>query len=66
MHGLAVNVDVDLRAFERIVPCGVEGKNATSVERLVGRDVDMGEAKRVLLESFCEVFGPYEVVPTDM
>lgn len=64
MHGLAVNVDVDLGAFERIVPCGVHGKAVTSLARLRG-DVCMDEAKRVLLQSFCDVFGPYEVVAAD-
>lgn len=62
MHGLALNLDVDLAAFDRIVPCGVEGKNVTSVENLVGRDVGMEQAKEILVKSFCEVFGPYDIV----
>lgn len=31
MHGLALNVDPDLAWFDRIVPCGIEGKAVTSL-----------------------------------
>lgn len=64
MHGLAVNVDVDLRAFDRIVPCGVDGKAVTSLHKLGGH-TSMDEAKRALVQSFCSVFGPYDVVAGD-
>ena len=37
-HGLALNVDVDLAWFERIVPCGIADKGVTSIEALSGRD----------------------------
>ncbi|MBM4267156.1 MAG: lipoyl(octanoyl) transferase LipB [Deltaproteobacteria bacterium] len=37
MHGFAVNLSVDLRRFETIVPCGIEGVEMTSVERETGR-----------------------------
>lgn len=35
-HGFALNVSTDLRAFERIVPCGIAGVEMTSVAREVG------------------------------
>ena len=31
MHGLALNVDADLAAFEHIVPCGIRGRRVTSL-----------------------------------
>jgi lipoate-protein ligase B len=36
IHGLALNVHTDLRAFESIVPCGLPGVAVTSIERLTG------------------------------
>ena len=30
-HGLALNVDVDLGWFERIVPCGIADRGVTSI-----------------------------------
>ncbi len=36
-HGFAYNVSTDLRYFDLIVPCGIAGKRATSLERALGR-----------------------------
>ena len=35
-HGFAYNVSTDLRYFDLIVPCGIAGKRATSLEKLLG------------------------------
>lgn len=43
-HGFALNVDPDLAYFRHIVPCGISGRGVTSVARLLGRRVPMGEA----------------------
>jgi lipoyl(octanoyl) transferase len=40
-HGFAYNVSTDLRYFDLIVPCGISDKRATSLEKLLGRGVDM-------------------------
>lgn len=32
-HGFALNVHVDLNWFSHIVPCGLQGKQATSIEK---------------------------------
>jgi lipoyl(octanoyl) transferase len=42
-HGFAYNVSTDLRYFDLIVPCGIAGKRATSLEKLLGRSVKMEE-----------------------
>jgi lipoyl(octanoyl) transferase len=42
-HGFAYNVSTDLRYFDLIVPCGIAGKRATSLEKLLGRHVEMSE-----------------------
>jgi lipoyl(octanoyl) transferase len=56
-HGFAYNVSTDLRYFDLIVPCGISGKKATSLERLLGRAVERGEAAGKLARRFGEVFG---------
>ncbi len=56
-HGLAYNVSTDLRNFELIVPCGIADRKATSLEKLLGRRVDLQEAKPKLAKHLGEVFG---------
>ena len=56
-HGFAYNVSTDLRYFDLIVPCGIEGKRATSLERLLGRAVSSEEVRARLTKRFGEVFG---------
>ena len=42
-HGFAYNVSTDLGYFDLIIPCGIAGKRATSLERLLGRRVELKE-----------------------
>ncbi|MBX7243597.1 MAG: lipoyl(octanoyl) transferase LipB [Bacteroidia bacterium] len=57
MHGFAFNVNTDLSYFDYIVPCGLEGKGATSLERELGRKIDMEEVKEKLKFHFAKEFG---------
>lgn len=45
MHGLALNVNTDLSYFGLINPCGFVDKGVTSIEREIGRKVEMSEVK---------------------
>ena len=56
-HGFAYNVSTDLRYFDLIVPCGIQDVRATSLERILGRDVETAEAKARLSAHFADVFG---------
>jgi lipoyl(octanoyl) transferase len=56
-HGFAYNVSTDLRYFELIVPCGLAGKRATSLETVLGRGVPLAEVKEALMRHFGGVFG---------
>ena len=56
-HGFAYNVSTDLRYFDLIVPCGIAGARATSLERILGRRVETGDARARLTSHFAEVFG---------
>lgn len=51
MHGLALNVNTDLRWFSWINPCGFADKGVTSVEKEIGRRADMEEVKRLLVKN---------------
>jgi lipoyl(octanoyl) transferase len=55
-HGFAYNVSTDLRYFDLIVPCGIVGKRATSLERALGRAASPREAERRLIAHFGEIF----------
>jgi lipoate-protein ligase B len=55
-HGFAYNVSTDLRFFDLIVPCGVAGKRATSLERALGRAVPLNEIRERLVAHFASVF----------
>jgi len=60
MHGFAFNVNTDLSFYQLINPCGFIDKGVTSMQKELGRPVDMAELKAVLLEKFKEVFGAEE------
>jgi lipoyl(octanoyl) transferase len=56
-HGFAYNVSTDLRYFDLMVPCGIAGRKATSLEKLLGRGVDSSEVRARMASHFGEVFG---------
>jgi lipoyl(octanoyl) transferase len=55
-HGFAYNVSTDLSYFDLIVPCGLAGKRATSLERVLGRAVSVSEVRGRLAAHFADVF----------
>jgi lipoate-protein ligase B len=55
-HGFAYNVATDLRYFDLIVPCGIAGKRATSLERVLDRAVRAEEVRPKLAAHFGELF----------
>ena len=48
MHGMALNVNTDLRYFSYINPCGFVDKGVTSIRKEIGSEVDMEEVKQLL------------------
>jgi lipoyl(octanoyl) transferase len=67
LHGIALNCENDLAAFELIVPCGIREYGVTSIEREIGRSVGPEDAKAPVVRAFEEVFGlglRYESLPS--
>jgi len=43
MHGFALNVNPDLTAYDKIIPCGYSDTGVTSMAEELGRDITIGE-----------------------
>ncbi len=56
MHGFAFNVNADLAYFGNIVPCGIDDKDVTSMERELGHKVDVEEVKAKLRTHLAVLF----------
>lgn len=52
MHGIALNVHTNLQYFDHIIPCGIQNKGVTSIERELGYNPGMNEIK----ECFTQIF----------
>ena len=57
MHGFSINVNPDLESFERIVPCGIEGRNVTSLDRLLNRDDNITSSDYLCIDDVARIIG---------
>ncbi len=56
MHGFALNVNTDLDYFNFIIPCGIQNKQVTSIQKELNRAVDFEEVKEKVKRNFEKVF----------
>ena len=61
MHGLALNVNTDLRYFDGIIPCGIFDYGVTSMEKLMGRKQDFNKVKNTIIKYFNNILSDEEV-----
>ena len=56
MHGFAFNINTDLSKFNFIIPCGIQDKAVTSLQKELGRTIPLDEVKQKLKQHFSTVF----------
>ena len=56
MHGFALNVNTDLSYFDNIIPCGIQNKQVTSIQKELGRTIPFEEVKEKLKNNFSAIF----------
>lgn len=56
MHGFALNVATDLSYFSHINPCGFTDKGVTSLQKELGREVDIKDVKKIYTTEFEKLF----------
>jgi len=57
LHGLAFNVNADLNYFRYIVPCGIADKPVTSMQKELGKEMNVEEVSVVLERHLINLFG---------
>jgi lipoyl(octanoyl) transferase len=55
-HGFALNLSTELSYFDWIIPCGIRGRGVTSLRRVLGREVPLGDVIARVVRAFGEVF----------
>ena len=56
MHGLALNVNTDLKYFQNIIPCGIQGKDVTSIDKEIKDKISLEKVEKILIKNLSKVF----------
>ena len=57
MHGFALNINNNLRDFDLIIPCGLEGSIVTSMSNELSMSLNNDEIKQILIKEIENIFG---------
>ncbi len=57
MHGFAFNVNTNLEHFQYIIPCGIQDKGVTTLEKLTGESQNFSRMNERVAEEFRNVYG---------
>ena len=57
MHGSALNVNTDLSYFSLIVPCGITDVTVTSMEDILGEELNVEDMARSYARNFGDLLG---------
>ena len=56
MHGFALNVNTDLSYFNNIIPCGIQNKSVTSIEKELGCKIKINDIENAIKKHLINLF----------
>lgn len=56
MHGFAFNINSDLNYFSNIIPCGIDDKAVTSMQKELGEEISLEDVKEKMKKHLCTLF----------
>lgn len=66
MHGIGFNVNSNLSYFSNIIPCGIEDKSVTSMQKELGYEINLADVSAILKEKMAQLFEYEYIVNEDI